>query len=152
MSDTITAPITIVTQSLTSTIGGVSQPISAPLSEYFNNAPGFIPTEQATATTPLSGHMVVVLFNGTATYANRLTDYNSRLGITNGAVVAGDQATVTLWGPMVEPSWNFVNGPVFVGDGGLLTQTAPTGGPIIRAGIAVSATKLIVDFQQPIAR
>jgi len=72
------------------------------------------------------------------------------LGVTTGAAVMGASIEVQTGGEMVELSWTWTLGPVFLGLNGLLTQTAPTSGFIQQIGIALSATVLLIDVQQPL--
>ena len=95
------------------------------------------------------------------------------VAVQNGALVAGDSSNTQLFGAIagvatnsaqsgmsvaVQASgllsyngWNWTLGqPVFVGAGGILTQTAPTTGFAQVAGYPVSATELLVGLTDPV--
>jgi hypothetical protein len=167
MADEIVFPLTITKQEIAAPISGSRGPRG--YSAYqVAVANGFEGTEaewlyslaaSATADSAiliaaeaLGGHRVVSVFDGLASYAVRATDYDSRLGLTTQAAAQDDQVVILFSGPIIEPSWSFTPGPVFVGDSGLLTQTIPATGPIIRIGLATSATTMVVNQHPPIMR
>lgn len=147
----ISAPVSTQQTTIDAPVTEQRQVIEAPVYMGLNGDPGLPLAQTVTALHSMSGHRVVSIFNNSASYTNRATDYNSRLGVTNGAANEGSPVVVTLLGPMTEPSWNFTPGAVFVGDDGFLTQTIPTGN-IIRAGNATRATTMIIEFKQPLLR
>jgi len=103
----------------------------------------------------LGGHRVVVLDSSDeAIYADHtiLAHRDKVLGLTNGAVAQGDEATIVTYGEVVEPSWNWtLDDPVFLGTNGMLTQVVPTTGFLQRVGFPNGApTKLFVDIDTPI--
>lgn len=101
------------------------------------------------AITNLGGHRVVVATIGGVEYADSAdVDHIGRvLGITLGAVTAGNPADIIVSGEVVEASWNFVNGAVYVGSNGLLTQSPPSSGFSQIVGVATSATSLVVSLK-----
>ncbi len=105
-----------------------------------------------TAASALSGHRVVTIYGGQADYPDLATDYNTRLGITTHAAAQGAEIAVILSGPLTEPSWNWVEGPVWAGPNGTLTQTPPPTGPMIRLGNSLGPQVLAVSIQPPIVR
>ena len=96
----------------------------------------------------LSGHRVV------ATDANGQLAYSSGLygvGITQGASMAGDVATIRYGGMMDEPTWTWIpDQPIFQTGAGYLTQTPPSSGFVRQVGVALSATSMKVEFSPAI--
>jgi hypothetical protein len=73
------------------------------------------------------------------------------IGITSGSVSHGAYATIITSGIFTDSSWTWVaDNPLFVGDGGILTQTPPSTGYMHVVGYAVSPTTVVVGIQQPI--
>lgn len=68
-------------------------------------------------------------------------------GISEGAAILGAQVAVRMLGTLVEPSWSWSAGPVWLGDDGQLTQTPPTTGALVQVGVPVSSTVLRIDPQ-----
>lgn len=110
-----------------------------------------------TAAVPLSGHRAVYRRpDGLITYASSDNPacMNESIWVTLGAAAAGDDVFAVSFGEMTEPSWNWTPGvPIFLGLGGLLTQTAPTT-PVhdflIVLGYAPIPTKMFVNRQPAI--
>lgn len=106
------------------------------------------------AATALGGHRAVALVDGQADYASadNLATALACFGITIGAVASGAKARVQIAGRIVEGSWNWTpNEPIYLGLNGLLTQTPPTGGNIVRQlGLAETATSMLVQIQPAI--
>jgi len=111
----------------------------------------------AIAAVALSGHRAVTPRpDGTVEYASNAVaaHLHAPLWITQGAVTAGQLATVLAYGALVESSWAWTPGvPLFLGAGGLLTQTAPVApGALFSAqvGTATGATAAFFDRQPSI--
>lgn len=86
-------------------------------------------TVNGIAAVPLGGHRAVVRQpGGLLEYADAATLAHAGLPIylTTGAVNALDPVAVTAEGEVVEGSWSWTPGPVWLGLNGLLTQTPPT--------------------------
>ena len=101
---------------------------------------------------PLSGHRFVVLDNDMAVYADCLTENHAHrvIGMTTGASDDGNVSVQTS-GEHEEPTWSWTLGhPVFLGENGLMTQTAPTTGFSLIVGFPMTATKLFIKINQPI--
>lgn len=109
---------------------------------------------QHTAGVALGGHRMVVLDNSQlAIYADCAISAHAHkvLGMTSGAVVSGDTATIQTGGEMTEPSWNWTLGtPVWLSTNGQLTQTVPTTGFSLIIGFPISATTLFVSKREPL--
>lgn len=73
------------------------------------------------------------------------------LGLTLTAAAAGGHINVQRSGPLDDAAWNWTPGPVWLGADGGLTQVAPVDGFCVLLGSAVSPTRLILDFHQPIS-
>lgn len=105
----------------------------------------------------LGGHRVVRLGpDGKAYYADQSvgTDCLAIIGLTAGASVQGETASVKPLGEMVdESSWTWTpDAPVFLTGVGQLTQTQPASGPVVVVGQAVSATRIVITLQPRIFR
>ncbi len=110
------------------------------------------PIVEATAGASLGGHRVVAIIGGVAVYADKDTPSHRGAvrGITTQAVSNGGTTRVQVLGPMVEPSFAFAAGPVYVGSNGSLTQTVPTTGFLQQVAYAETATNIFVDPQPPV--
>lgn len=112
-------------------------------------------TVTITAGKNLSGHRIVAAnAAGQAIYADKdlPATWQRILGMTTGAAMAGDFATILPAGEIHEPSWTLDPAlPVYLGNSGLLTQTLPTSGAIGQIGVALSATRLLIDIKNVIA-
>jgi hypothetical protein len=103
------------------------------------------------AAVALSGHRVVMpQVNGQLNYASNdnVAHLAAPLWITTGAASPGSPVDVLITGLMVEPSWSWTPGPVYLGANGQLTQTPPAApGALFLAqvGTATSPTTLFVD-------
>ncbi len=106
-------------------------------------------TNQYEAGQALSGHRAVRIQGDLAYYcdANELSHAGKAIGITVGAVLSGDMATVQTLGKLTEPSWNWNEGPVYVGANGLLTQSTAGHAFTQQVGVAVSATSIDINPQ-----
>lgn len=67
------------------------------------------------------------------------------VGIARQAGNAGDVIEVQTGGLMTEPSWSWSSGAVFVGDGGILTQTAPASGWVVCVGKAIASDTIDIN-------
>lgn len=106
-------------------------------------------TTKQVATTNLGGNRVVGAVPGGVAYPDRTVaaDGPLVLGITETSALAGQDVRVRYEGSMVEVSWAWTLGPVFVGDAGNLTQAPSASGWIRQVGVALSATELWIDLQ-----
>jgi hypothetical protein len=86
--------------------------------------------------------------SGQAVYASNDTLANAQVvGITNGAVTSGANATIKISGILTDANWNWTKGTVYLGTNGTLTQTVPTNGAIVvHVGKALTSTQLIIDI------
>lgn len=97
----------------------------------------------------LSGHRVVTV-DGSGQYVYCSDIYG--LALTTGAALAGDSVELQAMGEIEEPSWAWTpKAPVYQTGLGQLTQSVPTSGFIREVGIALTATKILLTFQSPIA-
>lgn len=117
-----------------------------------------LPGDAVTVTvgaTPLSGHSAVALdANGLLVPAD-CTDPAQRgavMGLVANAYSPGEQAAVLLSYTLEHAGWAWTPGPVFVGTGGVLAQALPPGAVFSQVvAHALSATRLLIDLQPPIA-
>jgi hypothetical protein len=105
----------------------------------------------------LSGHRVISIDAiGALSYASNanLIDAMRVVGITTGAVMPGNQASIITFGELEEPSWNWVTAlPVYLGLDGYLTQIVPSALNALFSlvlGFPITATKLFVNIGNPI--
>ncbi|MCX4195971.1 hypothetical protein OMR07_10540 [Methylobacterium organophilum] len=104
-----------------------------------------------TARADLGGHRVVCAVPGGVDLASSddAESASAVIGLTTAAAAAGSPVSVVTHGPVVEPSWSFAIGPVYLGRDGLLTQDPPTAGCVLRIGRATAPTVLLVDLDEP---
>ena len=104
------------------------------------------------ASIDLGGHRVVKSTDNGCAYADSsdISDIGKVLGITSSAYSSGSLATIHTSSEIIEPSWNFTPGAVYLGSNGLLTQIVPSVGFIQQIGVATAPTKLVVQIQPPI--
>lgn len=104
---------------------------------------------------PLSGHTAVALgADGLLIYADctNPAHLGSVLGVVANAYGAGDPAVVQTSFDLHHAGWTFTPGPVLAGAGGALVQTLPPGAVFAQVlGYALSATRIRIDVQPPIA-
>ncbi len=72
------------------------------------------------------------------------------LGVTVTSADAGGHVSVKRTGFLVDAAWAWTPGRVYLGANGSLTQTPPADGFDVLIGVAVSATRLLLDLQDPI--
>ena len=76
---------------------------------------------------------------------------SSCIGISIGAVSTSQSISIKITGIMTEPTWSWASSsPVYLGINGVLTQTPPIAGYVQQLGIALSATELLIEVEQPI--
>jgi len=121
------------------------------LSEFSKRRLISILSDPYVAAADLGGHRVVCAVPGGVGLAS--SDDADRacavIGLTTAAAVAGAAVPVVTYGPVIEPSWSFALGPVFLGLDGLLTQDPPATGCVLRIGRATAPTVLLVDLDEP---
>lgn len=107
-----------------------------------------------TAGQALSGHRAVYVSAGALFYADSATAAHAPkvLGVTQNAAAMGGFVSVRTNGLLVEPTWAFAPGFVFLGANGVLTQTPPSTGFLLTIGVAVEATVLYVQVGEPVLR
>jgi hypothetical protein len=122
--------------------------------------PQGIPGISATSTTYLaaeviSGHRMVVLNTSLGVeYADNTTlDHSTRvLGLSLNAASIGDPVTIAHDVEVTEPSWNWVDGPIFLGEDGALIQSAPVSPALFSlcVGFSLSPTRMYVKVDPPV--
>lgn len=104
---------------------------------------------------PLSGHTAVAMdAGGLLIYADCTNP--AHIGAVQGVIAnaygAGDPAVVQTDFDLTHAGWAFATGPVFVGAAGALVQALPIGAVFAQVlGYALSATRIRIDVQPPIA-
>lgn len=71
-------------------------------------------------------------------------------GLTITGTSSVGPVTVQRTGAVDDTAWAWTPGRVYLGAGGSLTQTPPNNGFDVLVGVAVSPTRLILSFQDPI--
>lgn len=109
--------------------------------------PVFRPAFSRTAGEALGGHRAVKLdSDGKAYYVSPSdADVDAIVGVTSGASSQDTPVNIVLNGEMTENSWTWTPGPVWLGANGVLTQTVPTSGAVVRVGTALGATTMFVE-------
>lgn len=116
-------------------------------------APGNRIQITGTAAVPLSGHRAVYRrADGLIEYAS--SDNPAHIGVpiwvTTGAASASTTVTMVALGEIVEGSWTWTPGPIFLGINGALTQTPPAE-PVhdflAVLGYAPTSTRMYVNRQ-----
>ena len=103
----------------------------------------------------LSGHRAVVLVPGVGMrYADPLSDNDAgaQVGILLQSTSPGNIGNVQFSGLVDEPSWNWDNGPIFLGLNGVLTQTLISHGWILVIARAIGPHTIIIDPETPFWR
>ena len=106
-----------------------------------------------TATRQISGHMAVFTDpTGALAYASVDDPATAQafVGITLNAAAIGGEVAVRFTGLIVEPSWSWVPGAVFVGLNGALTQVDPASGYALAVGVATGPQSLLVAPRPPV--
>lgn len=103
----------------------------------------------------VNGHRVVVTnASGQAIHADNTdpTHANAATKITLGAALFGENVQVQLIGRITEPSWNWtLNGTIYVGAEGVLTQVVPASPAVFSKPVAVAetATRILIVQEPP---
>lgn len=97
---------------------------------------------------PLGGHRVLVQINDILEYADK--DNPSHEGLIVGMsleAVSSGNITIVTNGPIEYNGWAWVEGPIYLGNNGLVTQTIPDTGFLQVIATAIAATKIIFNPQ-----
>lgn len=78
---------------------------------------------------------------------NTAADGDECIGISIQSALAGDTTSVVYSGEITEPTWNWTNGPIYVGASGSLTQSTTGLAFVQQAATAIAPTKIIVDVK-----
>ena len=84
---------------------------------------------------------------------NDLPNFDKFAGIAHPGALTGQQMIVLTEGFVQNPAWNWVNGFVWLGTSGALTQVPPAPNTSIYrqfVGLAVSPVKIILRISEPI--
>ena len=104
------------------------------------------------ASEAISALRVIKAFNGAIQVADASVsvDAGKAIGISLNAVVAGGDLQYQYAGPLANTGWAWVEGPIFIGAGGQLTQSTVGLAFIQRVGTALSNTEILIDLDDPI--
>jgi hypothetical protein len=72
------------------------------------------------------------------------------LAVVQSGVSAGGVVTLSRSGVFVDPSLGIPIGRLFLGIGGVITNTAPSSGMLVQVGFAASHSNAIIDVQPAI--
>lgn len=100
----------------------------------------------------LGGHRIVIAENGAAFYADNTTKPGQVVGMTRHAASAGEDILIQFAGDVVEPSWSWSPGPIYLGIDGLMTQTRPLAGSVIRVATALTSNRAVIERHSSIER
>jgi len=101
----------------------------------------------------IPGHKVVSASGGGAFKASSTNAGNIQgaVGISLNAAATGETVNIATSGRVDEPSWSWpVGKPIFLGTDGALVVTPPTTGYLLRVGISLAPTALLVQLTAPI--
>lgn len=101
----------------------------------------------------VSGHRVVRSVAGGCAYASadQAEHADAVLGVTVAAAVDGAEVEIAISDEVVEPSWAWSTGPVFLGLDGALVQPAPVDVAFtLQIGFAVGPDRLLLTPRPPI--
>lgn len=77
-----------------------------------------------------------------------MSERDKIIGINSAATAINDLASIYITGTVTNPAWTFDPGPVYVGSSGVMTQIEPTNGYVVKMGIALSSTKVLIDVDK----
>ena len=104
-----------------------------------------MPDINAVAATPIGGLKAVGINSlGEAYLADKDFSYDL-VGVSMTAAAARASITIRFGGYIDDLSWNWSQGPVWLGNNGQLTQEIPTTGSLVKIGFSAGATRLIVQ-------
>jgi hypothetical protein len=100
----------------------------------------------------ISGHTIVSRSVDTVIPSDPAdsTSVHNIVGITNQASVTGSPIDIVTSGMIHDDSWSLLDGPVFLGVNGILTQSAPTSGYLVVIGYSASSKDIRLNIGQPI--
>lgn len=99
------------------------------------------------------GRAIVLETDGLAYYLDhtKAAHAHTFIGVTTGAVSSGGVVQLARAGTRVSDSgWNFVSGPVFAINPGIVTQTPPTSGFNLIIGGAISTDEIFIKPENPV--
>lgn len=111
--------------------------------------PPGVATIQLVAGISLGGNRVVT---GAANYADNtdIATAGRAIGMTQGAAVLGATVNIVTVGELDGFSGLTINNPVYLSTNGTTTQVLPITGYIQRIGVAISATKILINLSEPL--
>lgn len=105
--------------------------------------------ETAVSPQAFSACRAVSLVDGVLAYADNL-DVHPVIGFTRTAVGAGEPVSVQNSGEIDGFFGLTVGLPIYLASNGTVTQTVPTTGRLQSLGISLTATKVLIQIQQPL--
>lgn len=102
-----------------------------------------------TAGEAISGHRAIVIkSDGLAWLADQATDDALIVaGVSLTAATAGNTVTFKAGGKITEPSWNWTSVPIWLEGQGMLSQTAPSSGLLVKLGTPLGPQSMRVAAQ-----
>ncbi|MOA31864.1 hypothetical protein D3C78_1530430 [compost metagenome] len=100
----------------------------------------------------LSGHRALYSDGSVVRYASADDPSSAErcVGIGLQAAGPGGEVLVRRAGLLIEPTWAWTPGPVFLAAGGTMSQTPPDGGAVLQLGVALDTISLDVRIGTPI--
>lgn len=98
-------------------------------------------------------YKIVALFLGYAIIADNSISTLSKsvLGISEENTLEGNKTSVVVAGEITNVGWNLIpDSPVYLSTNGDITETIPTTGFLLKIGIALTTTSILVDIDLPI--
>ena len=157
LGDTVTFSGSLF-QALQATIGNAPSSASPPVdTAYWQVVVGRGPDNTSTqkiTNVALGGHRVVRQTATGPDYADCgvLNHQDNILGLTTGAAAAGALVTIQRSGEVIEPTWNWATGLIFLGHNGLLTQTplpSPEAAFLQPVGFSMTPQSIFVALRDP---
>lgn len=109
-------------------------------------------TEGSIAGENINGHRCVEIRpDGLLYHADLTDDECDVIGISTGTALIGAACEYLVDGPLQDPSFSFIPGePIYAGANGLLTQTPPATGMLVKVASAKSANRIFVDIEESV--
>jgi hypothetical protein len=127
----------------------IENTVSALTDSISNTTGGNIVYPFTSASAIVSGKVVYKTSSGSVNYATNATvaQANFLVGLSTNTVASGGICDVMLFGEYENTSWSWdVTKVIYLGTSGNMTQTAPTGGYIVKVATPISPTKVIFEI------
>lgn len=107
--------------------------------------------QRVTAPIAIGGHRLVWLSTPIELIESLPLDkIKYKIGLTTNAAVMGGSIDILTIGSIIEPSWAFSIGPVYIDTNGNITQNVPISGVILKIGTALTPNTLFFNPSEPL--